>query len=103
MDDRRDRFSLLGRRLPASVVRRVVVIGPAQTLPYCEAQWRGALVVVEQGEIEIECARGGRRHFGCGAVLVLTGLDLVALHNEADVPTVLSAVSKKMTEEPVRP
>jgi hypothetical protein len=63
-------------------VRRVAV-APGCALAYDEADWRGALVVVEQGRIELEGMGGGRRTFERGAVLGLVGLPLRALHNPA--------------------
>jgi quercetin dioxygenase-like cupin family protein len=83
------------RRLPASFERREVTIAPGGTRPYDEAEWRDAIVVVEQGEIEVEGRCGTRRWFRRGDVLWLTGLPLRALHNHADVPAVLIAVSRR--------
>jgi hypothetical protein len=94
MDADRERFTLLGRCLPGGLRRREVVLAPAESLPYVEADWRDALVVVEQGAIEIECARGGRRSFKAGDVLFLTGLGLRTLHNHGLEPALLSAVSR---------
>jgi hypothetical protein len=71
----------------------VVALAPGRARPYDEAEWRDALVVVEHGEIELECSSGSRRRFGSGAVLCLNGLPLRALHNGGLGPAVLSAVS----------
>jgi hypothetical protein len=71
----------------------VVALVPGRARPYDEAEWRDALVVVEHGEIELECSSGRRRRFGSGAVLCLNGLPLRALHNCGLGPAVLSAVS----------
>ena len=61
-------------------VRRVAV-APGCALAYDEADWRGALVVVEQGRIEVEGIGGGRRTFERGSVLWLASLPLRALRN----------------------
>jgi hypothetical protein len=97
MDDGigRDPVSFLGRRLPPSFELRVIAVAPGRERAYDEAEWRDALVVVERGEIEIECLGGTRRGFRCGDVLWLTGLPLVALHNHGREPAVLVAVSRR--------
>jgi hypothetical protein len=89
-----DRMSLLGRALPSGVELRVMTLAPGESRAYVEADWRDALVVVEQGEIEVECQAGGRRVFAAGAVLFLTGLDLKSLHNRGFGQLVLSSVRR---------
>lgn len=88
-------LSFLGRRLGPAFELRVITLGPGGSRAYDAAEWCGALVVVEDGEIEIECRAGGRRRFGRGAVLHLDGLALRALHNPGREPAVLSAVSRR--------
>lgn len=53
------------------------------------------MVVVERGEIGLECMHGGRRTFGAGSVLWTVGLDLVSIHNGGDTPVVLSVVQRR--------
>ena len=65
---------------------------------YDEAEWRDALVVVERGEIELECLGGSRHRFRSGNVLWLTGLPLRVLRNRGVVPAVLTAVSRGSDE-----
>ncbi|MBA2533395.1 MAG: hypothetical protein H0V21_00120 [Rubrobacter sp.] len=60
---------------------------------------RGALVVVERGEIELECERGTRRRFGRGSVLWVSGLPLRALRNSGRGPALLVAVSRRLADE----
>lgn len=91
---RHGRLSFLFRRLGPTFERRVIVVAPGRSLAYDEAEWRDALVVVEHGEIELECWAGGYRRFGCGEVLCLTGLPLRRLHNRGPEPAVLVAVSR---------
>jgi hypothetical protein len=88
------RLSFLGR-LPPAFERRVVVLGPDYTWLYDDAEWRGAIVVVEQGQVELECLDGRRHCFGRGDVLCLDGLPLRALHNHGHTSTVLVAVSRR--------
>jgi quercetin dioxygenase-like cupin family protein len=105
-----ERVSFLNRELSASFAKRVVTVAPGTSLAYRSEEWRDALVVVESGEVVLECLEEGRRRFPAGAVLWLAGLRLVALHNEGHEAAVLVAVSRRRappddgdTEEPVRP
>ncbi|CAL9524014.1 hypothetical protein SUDANB95_03865 [Actinosynnema sp. ALI-1.44] len=77
---------------------RVVTV--AGTRPFDPDEWRGALVVVTAGEVELEGAGGTRRAFGRGAVLVLDGLGLRALHQHGPEPAVLVAVVRTTTVTP---
>ena len=90
----RDRLSFLYGRLGSEFERRVILVAPGESRPYAEAEWRDALIVVEHGEIELECVAGGYRRFGRGAVLCLAGLSLCALHNRGPDPAVLVAISR---------
>ena len=76
---------------------------PGQSRPSGDAEWRDALVIVERGDVELECAAGGRRRFSGGAVLWLEGIDLRVLHNVGDEPVVLLAVSRRRDEGPHGP
>lgn len=95
MDAERFRLPLLGRRLPPAFVRRVVVLAPGHTRVYDEAEWRGALVVLEHGQIELEGLDGSRHSFGRGDILWLERLPLRALHNCGHRPAVLVAISRR--------
>ena len=74
---------------------RVVELPPGRERATHEAEWRDALVVVDRGEIELDCVGGSRRRFGRGAVLWLGGLPLRALRNPGDERAVLVAVSRR--------
>lgn len=93
----------LGGRLSSAFERRSVVVEPGGTRPYDEAEWAGAIVVVESGAVELECDQGGRRRFERGAVLWLTGLALRAVHNVDDEPAVLVAVARRRPETSAEP
>ena len=86
--------SFLGRRLPPWVELHVVVIPPGATHPYDRDQWRGALIVVERGAIELELRSGRRLPCTQGYIGTLSGMSLVALHNAGDRPAVVTAVSR---------
>jgi hypothetical protein len=88
-------ISFLHRRLSSSFDKRVVTLAPGGSRPYLAAEWNDALVVLELGEVTLECDDGGRRRFAAGAVLWLADLGLVALHNEGAEPAVLVAVARR--------
>jgi len=96
MDDRGgdERPSLVGARLPAWCIRRVVAVEPGATEPFVAAEWRDAIVVVEHGEVVLVGASGSRLLVGPGAVLTLDGIDLLSLHNPGAEMAVLVAVSR---------
>jgi hypothetical protein len=93
-DDASPPLSFLGRRLPPWVALHVVVIPPGSTHAFDPGQWRGALIVVERGTIELELRSGRRVSCGQGYIGTLSGLRLRALHNRGDRTAVISAVSR---------
>ena len=80
---------------PVSFVRRTVVLEPGTSLPSDDAEWADALVLLVQGDVDLECAAGGRRRFHPGAILWLTGIGLRVLHNVGVDVAVLLAVSRR--------
>jgi hypothetical protein len=92
LDD--ERLSFLGRRPAPGFALRVLVVAPFGRRAYVESEWRGAVVVVEYGEIVLEPRDGRARRFGRGAVLSLDALDLLVLRNPGPQPAVLSAVAR---------
>ena len=75
---------------------RVVAVAPGGERAYVESEWLDALVVVEQGEIELRGAGGTCRRFRRGDLLWLTGVPLRTLHNPGAEPAVLRAVSRTL-------
>jgi hypothetical protein len=92
-------LSFAGRTLPRAFTRVETALAPCDRRAYDEAEWRDALVVVERGEIELECLSGARHVLRQGAVLWLTGLPLRALHNRGSSPALLVAVSRARTDD----
>ena len=90
-----ERLSFLDRPLPAAFVLLVVTVAAGGEMLYEEADWRDALVVVENGRIELETLTGRRRGFAAGDVLCFLGLSVRALHNRGPEPAVLVAVSRR--------
>ena len=87
-------ISFLDRPPPAGMDLRVVTIPAHSQLVYDPGEWAGALVVVEEGEIELECCRGTSTCFGAGSVLFFDGLELRAVRNSGAETVQLSAVSR---------
>jgi hypothetical protein len=92
-------FSLLDACDSARFDRRVVTIEAGVERPFDEAEWRDTLVVVEEGELEIECRSGTRVRFARGDVLHLAGLGIRLLRGGGSEPVVLSAVSRRDPDE----
>jgi hypothetical protein len=76
-------------------MRREFVVAAGDARAYDEADWHGALVVIERGSIELETTGGARRLFRSGDILWLTGLSIRALHNPGKEPAVLVAVTRR--------
>ena len=95
-----DRLTFLDGPVPSRFRLRGVTLEPGSTRPFREDEWHDALVVVERGEIELECRAGSRRRFPEGAIMWLQGMDLQAMHNPGTEATVLSAVSRRLPGGP---
>jgi quercetin dioxygenase-like cupin family protein len=74
---------------------RAVGVEPGGHRIYHAAEWGDAIVVVESGEIELECVGGTRRRFRRGDLLWLADLPLRALHNTGQDPVLLVTVSRR--------
>jgi hypothetical protein len=98
MDADQPALSFLGRHLPAAFERLVLVLAPGDVMPYDEIKWHGALVVVERGQVELECLDDSRHRFGRGAVISLGGLPLRALRSAGRSAAVLVAVRRRDAE-----
>lgn len=81
---------LAGRRIR----RRELRIAPDDWYALAEAQWRGALVLLERGDVELHCLRGAPRLFRQGAVLCFDGTGVRALHNPGPCTTVLAGYTR---------
>jgi len=92
-----ERLDLLGRHLPPWLEVRVVVIPPGDRLAYEQAAWRGALLEVDCGELDIEFDSGIRCRLGAGTLFWLDGLAPQALRNRGHQPAVLVAVARRQS------
>jgi hypothetical protein len=70
---------------------RKVAIPAGAERAYLPAEWRGALVAVEVGEVELVSIHGLRRRFRTGALLSLDGLHLRCLANPGPDTALLAA------------
>lgn len=88
----------LGRSdLPPGLERWRARLAPGDTRVTEGGEWAGALVLVERGELEIECTDGGRRRFIQGDLLALDWLPLRMLHSRGTEPVELLAVRRRPT------
>ncbi len=83
-------------RLSINVLRHgeVVVLAPGESMPNARGEWEDRMIVVEDGEIELECRGGGRARFVPGDVLFVSGLSVSAIRNAGPVSAVLGTVSR---------
>ncbi|WP_232665744.1 hypothetical protein [Pseudonocardia sp. TRM90224] len=85
--------------LPARAGRafrlREVTLPPGDWQAVVEDEWLGTMIVVQCGEVELHCLRGGQRSFRAGAVLWFEGLGLRAMHNPGECDTVLVAFARR--------
>jgi hypothetical protein len=80
--------------LPAGFSRRVVRVAPGLELDFEEGGVHDAIVVVEQGEVELECRSGTRRRFGRGSMIPIARLPIAHLRSVGLDALVLVAVSR---------
>ncbi|HEX5194124.1 MAG TPA: hypothetical protein VFW09_15085 [Solirubrobacteraceae bacterium] len=97
--DDRTPVSFLGRRLPRWVQLHLLVLPPGCTHPFEPGQWRGALIIVERGAIELELRSGRRVPCAQGYIGTLSGLTLIALHNPGARSAVITGVSRAADAE----
>jgi len=88
-------IDLAGGPLPPWAERRATTLPAGASLPYDRADWVDAIVVVEAGEVDLACTKGGRRRFGVGALLPLEVLPLVAIENPGVDDLVLVSIRRR--------
>jgi hypothetical protein len=80
--------------LPKGFSRRVFRIAPGLKLSLEPGFLHDAIVVVEDGELEVECRSGTRRRFGRGSMIAITRIPIAGLRSVGAGPLVLVAVSR---------
>jgi hypothetical protein len=86
-------------RTPPGCRRRVVVVEAGEEMAYDGAAWVDSIVLVERGEVELECASGGRERFAQGALLCLGCVQLRTLRNLGEESAVLIAVTRAPAQD----
>lgn len=89
-----ERVSFLGTGCPKGLRLRTLTLQPRDGLDYVPDDWADTMVVVERGELELECHSGTLVWFTQGAILVFAGLGLRRIRNAGGTPLVLSALSR---------
>jgi hypothetical protein len=72
--------------------RRTLTIAPGASRAPGDADWPRAIVLVTQGELELEGVGGGRAHFGEGDLIWTHDVPLRALRNRGPDDVVLLGV-----------
>jgi len=72
--------------------RRTLTIAPGASRRPGDADWPRAIVLVTQGELELEGASGDRRRFGAGDLIWTHEVPLRALRNPGSADVVLLGV-----------
>jgi len=81
--------------------RRELELAPGKELRIDARAWRDAIVFLESGEVELECAAGERSRFAVGAVLCFPP-PVRFLRNSGDEPARLVTISRRTRERPKR-
>ena len=81
--------------LPVAFERRRLVLAPGVRGTTGAVPWAGALVLVEQGRLEVDCAASGRHVFGPGEVLVPGSLPLISVRNVGLAAVRLTVVHRR--------
>jgi hypothetical protein len=80
--------------LPAGFCRQVLRVAPGLEVDFEASGIPDAIVVVEEGEAELECRSGTRRRFGRGSMFPIARLPIAHLRSVGTGPLVLVAVSR---------
>ncbi len=86
--------------LPSTFERWQLTLAPGVARPTGAARWAGALVLIVQGVLEVDCRAGGRHTFRAGDLIVLGRLPLRALRNPGQIPVRLVAVRRRGDRPP---
>jgi hypothetical protein len=86
--------------LPDGFAIRVYRAAPGRDLGLEPAPPPDAIVVVEQGELELECRAGTCRRFGRGSMIPIARLPVAHLRSVGSSPLVLIAVARASDEFP---
>jgi hypothetical protein len=93
--DERACDALLRGPLPEGFSRRVLCVAPGLELGLDAGRLPDAIVVVEQGELELECRAGACRRFARGSMIPIARLPVSRLRSVGPGPLVIVAVSRR--------
>ncbi len=85
--------------LPTGFTRRILRLETGCEVDPELCRLPDAIVVVDEGELEIECRAGGRRRFGCGSMIPIARVPVARARSVGPDPLALTFVSRA----PVRP
>ena len=95
-DSRSDRIrARVSGPLPQAFDRWTVQLSPAESRRTGPQEWSGALIVVDAGAVEVECAYGARTTFVTGDVLALGCLPVRWLRNPGTGPARIVAIRRR--------
>ena len=86
--------------LPDGFAMRVYRAAPGRDFGLQPAPPPNAIVVVEQGELELECRAGACRRFGRGSMIPIARLPVAQLRSVGSRTLVLVAVARASDEFP---
>jgi hypothetical protein len=86
--------ALFRNPLPAGFSRRVFRVAPGLELDLEARGVLDAIVLVEEGEIELECRAGMRRRFGRGSIIPITRPPVTHARNVGSCPLRFLSVSR---------
>lgn len=92
--------ALFSDPLPDGFAMSVYRAAPGRDLGLEPFPPRDAIVVVEQGELELECRAGACRRFGRGSMIPIARLPVAHLRSTGALPLVLVAVARASDEFP---
>jgi hypothetical protein len=90
--------ALFRKPLPAGFSKHVLRVAPGLELGSEATCLPDAIIVVEQGALEVECRSGVRRRFARGSILAVAGLPGSRLRSVGSEPLVLMAVARATDE-----
>ena len=90
-----ERLDLLSMSMTSKFEVRVVILEPGCDMILEPAEWRGALVEVNQGLVELELPSGATARFSAGDLVWLNEGRMRALPSDGQVSAVLVAVSRQ--------
>lgn len=88
-------FSLIRRPLPPQFELRIYFLASGSSRAYSGSEWRGALVVVEYGELVLRGRQGAHARLVRGEMTWLADLQLDSLYNPGPTITLFASVARQ--------